>query len=354
MRDTIETAPKDGEVVILEDDASGTYDIARWSPEAGGWVVGENAEPINITPSHWYPLRGDNHLHQGDGLSSSVSEASTSASRFHSFLLRRAATQWPTASEAIAPRSRAEAKAQTGPAKAKRALHARRRFTTSSIAATLVAAALIGVYFRSEVVASVTRYADLQDISRIGTIGGQLVGQATELLSQGPAKAYLRALQGQVEADQVSVAEATAAELRQSLQQERDRTAALANELATVRRDFETQVALSSKTGDEPSMKEDVPTAGCMPIGLTASGEIVFPIQCKEERQRGQAVEQKPAAVEARPGVSLPAWANSDAFVKPRGRAMSPDDGYSCQHYRTYDPASRTYMGYDGRRHSCP
>jgi hypothetical protein len=104
----------------------------------------------------------------------------------------------------------------------------------------------------------------------------------------------------------------------------------------------------------EPSMKEDVPPGGCMPIGLTASGEIVFPIQCKEERQRGQAVEQKPAAVEERPGVSLPAWANSDAFVKPRGRAMSPDDGYSCQHYRTYDPASRTYMGYDGRRHSCP
>src|SRR5882757_3672450 len=116
----------------------------------------------------------------------------------------------------------------------------------------------------------------------------------------------------------------------------------------------------------EPSMKEDVPPGGCMPIGLTASGEIVFPIQCKEfiERQRGQAVEQKPATAEGRPGVSLPAWANS-AFVKPapaakqpdvapvdskpviqqaetvplpkrierepRERAMSPEDGYGCQ-----------------------
>jgi len=82
MRDTIETAPKDGEVVILEDDASGTYDIARWSPEAGdGWSV-KTPSRSTSTPSHWYPLRGDNHLHQGDGLSSSVSEASTSASRF--------------------------------------------------------------------------------------------------------------------------------------------------------------------------------------------------------------------------------------------------------------------------------
>ena len=136
----------------------------------------------------------------------------------------------------------------------------------------------------------------------------------------------------------------------------------------------------------ESAVKEDVPPGGCLPIGLTASGEIVFPIQCKEliERQRG-AVEQKPTGVEERPG--MPAWANSDALVKSppaakqpnvapvdskpaskpgeavplpkrvehelRERAMSPDDGYGCQRYRTYDPASGTYTGFDGRRHSC-
>ena len=46
-------------------------------------------------------------------------------------------------------------------------------------------------------------------------------------------------------------AEATAAELRQSLLQERDRVAALARELATARRDLETEVALSRKAGEE-------------------------------------------------------------------------------------------------------
>src|SRR5712664_2943508 len=73
-----------------------------------------------------------------------------------------------------------------------------------------------------------------------------------------------------------------------------------------------------SSTPAQPSANEDVPPGGCMPIGLTTSGEIVFPIQCKEfiERHRGAAVEQKPAALEAKPGVSLPAWANS-AVVKP-------------------------------------
>ena len=46
-------------------------------------------------------------------------------------------------------------------------------------------------------------------------------------------------------------AEATAAELRQSLLRERDRVAALAHELATARRDLETEIALSRKAREE-------------------------------------------------------------------------------------------------------
>jgi BA14K-like protein len=33
--------------------------------------------------------------------------------------------------------------------------------------------------------------------------------------------------------------------------------------------------------------------------------------------------------------------------------AMGPDVGYCAQRYRSYDPASGTFMGYDGRRHPC-
>ena len=121
------------------------------------------------------------------------------------------------------------------------------------------------------------------------------------------------------EADQFSQAvDSATAALAQSLQQEHDRAEALATELAKVRR----------------------------------------------------AVEQKPAAVEERPGVSLPAWANkpaqtavqpdvatenSKSAIKPgEPTRVEPRGGYGCQHFRTYDPASGTYMGYDGRRHSCP
>ena len=55
MRHLIETAPRDGNVVILEDDATGTYDVAHWAPKAGEWVS-ENGEPSEIIPTHWYPM----------------------------------------------------------------------------------------------------------------------------------------------------------------------------------------------------------------------------------------------------------------------------------------------------------
>ena len=144
-----------------------------------------------------------------------------------------------------------------------------------------------------------------------------------------------------------------------------------------------------SSTPAQPSANEDVPPGGCMPIGLTTSGEIVFPIQCKEfiERHRGAAVEQKPAleqkpaAVEAKPAAveqrpaaveEKPVPKQSESVApedskpankpvqtvplqkraehEPHPRAMRSD---GCKSYRTYDPVSATYRGYDGQRRSC-
>jgi hypothetical protein len=120
----------------------------------------------------------------------------------------------------------------------------------------------------------------------------------------------------------------------------------------------------------ESSAKEEVPPGGCTPIGLTASGEIVFPIQCREliERQRGKAVEQKPAAVEEKPVAVAAAKQSEDVAPvnsqpiikpgeavplpkhKPRERAVSRG---GCQNFQSYDPDSGTYTGYDGQRRSC-
>jgi hypothetical protein len=49
--------------------------------------------------------------------------------------------------------------------------------------------------------------------------------------------------------------------------------------------------ATSSGNGTDVPKTDNVPTGGCMPIGLTARGEMVFPMQCREilERERGPA-----------------------------------------------------------------
>ena len=69
----IETAPRDGGFLILEEDTSGKNDIARWASEAGGWVR-ENGEPIKIRPSYWYPIKGENYLQHGLDNSISTSQ----------------------------------------------------------------------------------------------------------------------------------------------------------------------------------------------------------------------------------------------------------------------------------------
>lgn len=46
----------------------------------------------------------------------------------------------------------------------------------------------------------------------------------------------------------------------------------------------------------EPAAKDTPPPGGCMPIGVTASGEIVFPFLCKGFIEQHKAASQKPAA----------------------------------------------------------
>jgi hypothetical protein len=48
---------------------------------------------------------------------------------------------------------------------------------------------------------------------------------------------------------------------------------------------------------------DSVPAGGCMPIGLTARGDLVFPMQCREliERERGPIPEEKQQISEPRP-----------------------------------------------------
>jgi hypothetical protein len=317
MRHTIETAPRDGNAIILEDDASGTYDVAHWSPEAAEWI-GENGEPSKITPSHWYPLQGDNFLPQGLDISSGPSRGGPSlARRFFPFSLRRAAPNRPMAGDVLAPRSDALAapvtvaavEAQTAPVEAKRTPYAW-GFATSSIAATLVAAAVIGMYFRAEVAAYVTGYAGQQDILGVSTMPGQVVEQENPLPGQDSRKTDLLALQQQAEADQARVqaaaqeaarvkraVEASAPEARQSLEKEQ-RVEVLANELAEARRAIDglnLQLQAGAAKTAQSLGQEREKTAALVQEATAARQELTASTEqhrhaLEEERARGAAL----------------------------------------------------------------
>jgi len=48
------------------------------------------------------------------------------------------------------------------------------------------------------------------------------------------------------------------------------------------------------------------------------------------------------------------AYAPGYAYGPTYGYRSENADGYCAQRFRSYDPASGTYLGYDGERHSCP
>ena len=265
--------------------------------------------------TYWHALQRDEyllpereeHLLQRE-CGSSAPTTSESRGR-HVFPLSsgRAALKRPPEDDDIAPRQVATAgvtvplvEAQTAPSQSERGPPAWRRFVVSSIAAAMIAASLIGMYFRAQVPAYVMQYAGQQDIANIGTIGSDQTAasgpvqvketeapEAIEPLEKERRRAdalehglaeLRRAMEGRdlrAAATTAAQSEKTdgekAAELMQdlaaarqelmanevqyrgALAEERDRSAALASELGTVQRNVEAQVALSSKMGNEAS-----------------------------------------------------------------------------------------------------
>ena len=288
MRQTIETAPRDGNRVILVDAASGTYDVASWSPEASQWI-GENGEPSKITPSHWYPMSAEKVLQQQDRLFSGLRDASTSA-RCHGF------------------------------------------FARSSIVATLVAAALIGLCFHTDVGAYLTQYAGQK------MLGPPLMAQQIPLPRDGEAAQFKRAV------DSATV------DLLQSLQQERDWAKALETELVNRRRDVDTllgNVEALHKINEAERLTQAVDSATAdLRLALQQERDRAEALEIELANARG-AMEQKTAAVEEKP---LGAWVNSNALMNPAQTAVQPDraTGTSKPAIRPFKPA-RVEHGARGR-----
>jgi hypothetical protein len=139
----------------------------------------------------------------------------------------------------------------------------------------------------------------------------------------------------------------------------------------------------------EQPAKQDSATTECAPIGITARGDIVFPLLCKNFVEQHKVANHMPAAEEAKPAiVNTPSVGRAGvAALKPpadvvpeAGRsaakasgktspakggaaepkklavglaANQPAGAPACTHFRSYDAATHSYKGYDGQRYQC-
>jgi hypothetical protein len=100
-----------------------------------------------------------------------------------------------------------------------------------------------------------------------------------------------------------------------------------------------------------PPDKEEVPPGGCTPIGVTASGEIVFPFTCKVflERRRGPIEEPpKPAAQAEKtetPAPAVPVQAATQVKDEPAIQVVGTDAS-------SKSSADEQKLGDDGKKRS--
>ncbi|MBR0900599.1 hypothetical protein JQ616_37075 [Bradyrhizobium tropiciagri] len=270
----IDTAPKDGTFVILEDDVSGRFESAQWSAEGRGWVR-KNGAPSEITPTHWQtmhlPEEGDEFILQDEFIppkqSGSIAPPASPGPRsfcFPSGLAERARVAELTRLVTNAdPVTDVLVEARAKQSKQERGRTARRAIF--SIAAAMVGASLIGWYFHAELSARVARYIGEQENVGPVTAGVGAVKKETQVPSQDQQKAdssagdpalHQQADRAIVQASRDSAqgkqaAAAMQPEEQQSAEKERRRAEALANKLASAQQTIEMQAAQANKARDQ-------------------------------------------------------------------------------------------------------
>ena len=268
MRQTIDTAPREGNVVILEDNAAGTYDVAHWSPEAGEWIS-ESGEPSKITPTHWRPVPRDKCLPQKHDESSNPSQLGPSSPRARRLVMAcgiavalmalafirlyfdfQPETPLPSDSrktELLAPRRQAEADQATVQARTQVAVLAKQAVETSTPQrrqslepprAGLVNQLSEAARHEIEKQAALLKASDETGQLKNGAQSLEQERQKTTALEQ-KAAAVRQELT------------ASTTQHRQALDEERARSGALTSELATAQRENEMQTAQLRKASEE-------------------------------------------------------------------------------------------------------
>jgi hypothetical protein len=116
-------------------------------------------------------------------------------------------------------------------------------------------------------------------------------------------------------------------------------------------------LAQTANPNDAPAIpsKEEPPPGGCMPIGVTASGEVVFPFLCRNFIEQHRAANEQPPALDkpvAHPAAEMPASpqkpvaaetppaAEKTAATEDARRKAADADGKNAESVAAEKPAS--------------
>ncbi|WP_157461170.1 MULTISPECIES: hypothetical protein [Bradyrhizobium] len=260
MRRPIDTAPRSGEGIWVED-ATGAAEVGHWSPEAGKWVW-QNGSPINPAPTHWHPAMEDVDPEDERSGGSLVAAAILIPVIFVGASLLGVFT--PFTAQPDMTRIGGESALS---------LDQRPEIATGSLALLQREA--------SEALMQAEPASVVQPSQRLDEDAPRIVAPANEL-----AEAH-RELDEAVQ--RTHTAEIAAEELRKSLQQEQAHSAELANELAGARREIDAGNAQSRSADDVAAQQRDA-----------AAREIAELRQSlQQERQRGGLLEKQANAAQA-------------------------------------------------------
>lgn len=258
MRRPIETAPRSGEGIWVED-ATGATEVGHWSPEAGKWVW-QDGSPIDPAPTHWYPAMEDVDPEDDQSGGSLVTAAILIPVIFVGVSLLGVFT--PFTAQPNMTRIGGDIAVS---------LDQRLEIPTGSLA--LLQREATGALMQAEPASVVQPSQRLgKDAPRIDASANELA-EARRELDEAVQRAH--------------TAEIAAEVLRKSLQQEQAHSAELANELAGARREIDAGNAKSRNADDVAAQQRD------------AAGREIAELQqaLQQERQRsGLLVKQANAA----------------------------------------------------------
>ena len=282
MRKTIDTAPRTGEFVILEDAARGALAFVRWSADAAQWLD-EKGTPCQLNATHWHSLENldekgtPSHLNatywnpltpaqsvveKADELGSITGPSKPSAWRFHRGASRPASDGKTSQLQRAAKPGRSVnvwgrfvGFARRGCGKILSAFAVAGGWIVAMAACLLVGAAFEPLLYSGDLGKSLLHWTSSVDDTGLQQALQQERERASKLAGDVAAARREVELQttlirqaGEASDREKAVSERTLVELRQALQLELAKTDKLAGQLAEAQRDNAAQTALTGKT----------------------------------------------------------------------------------------------------------